>query len=84
MPEDFPLVSPLTMPFSEMAEFAPVVRASLVAVERAVGGEIPRIRNNEGRVAFWRRLSEWAAKNEANVSGILAGREERALGAGGT
>jgi hypothetical protein len=83
MPQDFPLVSPLTVPFSEMADFAPVVRVSLISVEKAVVGEIARIKTNEGRAAFWRRLSEWAAKNEANVSGILAGREERAL-AGGT
>lgn len=84
MVEDFPLVSPLTVPFAELAEFPPVVRATLVAVEKAAVAEIPRIRNNEGRAAFWRRLSEWAARNEANVSGILAGRVERALGAGGT
>jgi hypothetical protein len=84
MQRDFPLVSPLTVPFAEMAENPPVVRNTMVSVEQFVVGELPRIKHNEERVAFWRRLSEWAARNEANVAGILAGREERALGAGGT
>ena len=82
MESDFPLISPVTLPFRDVADACPAVRRAMVQVEGFVVGEIPRIKFNQARGEFWRALAQWAERNADNVDGILAGRETRSVGMG--
>jgi hypothetical protein len=86
MRADFPLIDPVRFAFGEIADSAPVVRRTFALVARAVVSELPSVIHNEERLAFWRLLQLWCAKNEANVAGLMAGRDgalRRAVGDGG-
>lgn len=77
MQSDFPLVSPLVMPFAETSAASPLVRVRHEALSRFLDGEIAQLKSNESRQEYYVLGAALFQRNESNVAGILAGRASR-------